>query len=162
MAGYHGHTIGDYWTSVDQWPPTPSTVLTLYLTHFSSLHPNPSILDARRSYIYDPTDPTPMVGGTNLPFTNLPNTSLKCGAQDQSAREARSDVIVFDSEELEEDTAVVGNISVRLHVTSNASDTDFFVTIDDLRPKGLIHNQSSTLVRYMVLSSDAYLIELAL
>merc|ERR1711988_1437575 len=91
---------------------------------------------------YDPsTDSgvTPIVGGNNLPlFGKIPT----CGTADQSKREQRSDVVVFDSGVLSDDLPVVGQIFATLFVSSSAKDTDFVVTISDLGPR------KSMLVRY--------------
>ena len=43
--------------------------------------------------------------------------------QDQTDRDKRSDVIVFESDPMPEHTAVVGNMSATLFVSSSAVDT---------------------------------------
>jgi hypothetical protein len=46
----------------------------------------------------------------------------------------RSDVLVFQTPPLDNDVDMAGNISVRLHVSSDAPDTDFFVKLIDVYP----------------------------
>ena len=43
---------------------------------------------------------------------------------------------------------MLGRVSAELYVSSSANDTDFVVTLDDVRPSGLLRKQSSFLVRY--------------
>jgi predicted acyl esterase len=43
-----------------------------------------------------------------------------CGTADQTPRDARDDVVLFESDELAEPTAVVGQIFARLFVSSSA------------------------------------------
>jgi len=72
-----------------------------------------------------------MLGGNNLPgIGNVPG----CGTHDQLARENRSDVVVFDSEVLADDLAVVGDFQAKLFISTDVPDTDFVVTISDLSP----------------------------
>lgn len=80
-----------------------------------------------------------MKGGNNLPIVGH---IFECGSVDQSKREQRDDVVVFDSGVLSDDLPVVGQIFATLFVSSSAKDTDFVVTISDLGPR------KSMLVRY--------------
>jgi len=100
------------------------------------------------SFLYDPSDPTPMLGGANMPFVSA--TQGQCGSSDQLSREGRSDVVVFDSAALQEELPVVGRIKAKLFVSSNASDTDFVVTLSDVTPGwfGSSIGKKSMLVRY--------------
>jgi predicted acyl esterase len=43
-----------------------------------------------------------------------------CGTADQTPRDVRDDVVLFESDELGEPTAVVGQIFARLFVSSSA------------------------------------------
>lgn len=88
-----------------------------------------------RSYIYDPRDPVPTIGGRNLLITN--------GALDQKGvrEKFRPDVLSYDSKTLSSPILVVGQITANLAISSSAPDTDFTVKIMDLAPDG-----SATLV----------------
>jgi putative CocE/NonD family hydrolase len=120
----------------------PSTMKVLYMQPGGALSDAVATSASSVSYTYDPTTQTgltPMVGGNNLPVVgHIP----LCGSADQSEREQRDDVVVFDSGTLTEDLPVVGQIFATLFVSSTAKDTDFVVTISDLGPK------KSMLVRY--------------
>jgi putative CocE/NonD family hydrolase len=87
------------------------------------------------SYKYDPTTTdgiTPIMGGNNLPFIGKIHA---CGSADQTKRDARKDVLVFDSAKLPDHMAVVGNITANVFVSSDAVDTDFVAVVSDVGPK---------------------------
>lgn len=146
MGTAAGARAGNYWTSLDEFPTSSGT--TWYLAAKRRLVQSPEAVPSSASFVYDPKDPAPMLGGNNLPGIGSIST---CGTADMAARNRRSDVLVFTSDKLSEDVAIVGGISVRLFVESSAVDTDFFVTIEDVRPRWLLRPEQSWLVRYGVL-----------
>ena len=81
------------------------------------------------SYLYDPRDPVPNLGGQNQPFD-------LSGPIDQRSIENRPDVLIFETPQLTEAVEVVGRIWGNLFVTSNCTDTDFTVKITDVYPDG--------------------------
>jgi len=129
MGDFDGATVGNYWTSLDEFP--ISTPLKYMLQADGSLATSSATKDGSVTYTYDPSDPAPMLGGNNLPgIGNVPG----CGTYDQLARENRSDVLVFDSAVLEDDLAVVGVFHAQLFISTDVPDTDFVVTLSDLSP----------------------------
>jgi hypothetical protein len=78
--------------------------------------------------VYDPTDPIPTNGGSNL---NIP-----CGPLDQSMFNDRSDVLTFTTPVFQEEFPMTGPMFAHLYVSTNATDTDFMVKITDLFPSG--------------------------
>ena len=90
-------------------------------------------------YRYDPDDPVPTRGGHFL--------GAGCGVADQRPIEERDDVLVFTSEPLAADLEVTGHVGVELFAASSAPDTDFVVTIADVRPDGYSHNLVEGVVR---------------
>lgn len=81
------------------------------------------------SYVYDPDNPVPSVGGRTL-HLNLGDPGVK----DRAAVETRDDVLVFTSRKLTEPLAIVGSVSVTLYASSSAPDTDFVATLVDVEP----------------------------
>lgn len=79
-------------------------------------------------YNYDPKDPVPFV-------TEVVSSQIG-GADDYSSIERRDDVLVYSTEVLTEDTAVVGPIRAKLFVSSDCKDTDFMVKLLDVHPNG--------------------------
>jgi hypothetical protein len=84
---------------------------------------------------YDPSDPTPNVGGAI-------NTTLGwgTGAQDNRSLEARPNVLVFTSPPLLRDMEVIGPVSAELFVRSSLEHTDFFIRLCDVHPDGTSMN----------------------
>ena len=93
-------------------------------------------------FVYDPADPVPTMGG-NLCCGDF----LLRGAVDQSDIELRDDVLVYTSEPLAEDLAVIGPITVRLWASSTARDTDFTAKLVDVHIDGIAHNVLDRIVR---------------
>lgn len=130
---------GNYWTSLDEFP-TP-TKQPFYLGAGEALTTNIPNSTGASAFVYNPSDATPMLGGNNLPAVgHIKN----CGSADQLSRENRSDVIVFDSAPLQDELRVVGGATATVFVSSNVTDTDFFVTVSDLHPD----SKKSMLVRF--------------
>jgi uncharacterized protein len=126
------------WIDLDDWPP-PARRVSWYLHPHGRLHPSlpgPSPPDA---YTYNPSDPTPSVGGSLL--------ARRGGARDNRALERRPDVRVYTSARLVRDVEVVGPVTATLHVTSTLDHTDFFVRLCDVEPSGKSRNVCDGLVR---------------
>jgi len=143
MGGYAGGTTGNYWVSADDFPaPTPKT---LYMHGSKALKDAAPTVANTEGYTYDPADPTPMVGGNNLPDVG----KIKdCGTADQADRDGRSDVLVYETGALEADLPVVGRLSAKVFFSSDAKDADVVVTVSDVAP-GLFGSKAM-LVRYGV------------
>jgi hypothetical protein len=78
-------------------------------------------------YTYDPADPVVTVGGYN--------THWNGGVADRAtAYQDRDDVLVYQTDVLEESVAVVGPITVTLYASTSAVDTDFVVVCSDVDP----------------------------
>jgi putative CocE/NonD family hydrolase len=88
---------------------------------------------------YDPTDPTPSVGGRVM---NGP-----MGVRDNRELEARADVVTFTSDRLATAIEVVGSPVVRLAVTVDNPYADVFVRLCDVDERGHSHNVSDVLHR---------------
>jgi len=126
------------WLEVAEWPPPARTVRWHLHTH-GVLHPRIPVASAPDRYRYDPSDPTPSVGGTLLARSG--------GPRDNRALEKRGDVLVFSSSVLVRDLKVVGPVAAELHVRSSLEHTDFFVRLCDVEPSGKSLNVCDGLVR---------------
>ncbi|MEJ2867135.1 CocE/NonD family hydrolase [Actinomycetospora sp. OC33-EN08] len=78
--------------------------------------------------VYDPQDPTPAVGG--------PILSGRSGPRDQTALEARDDVVVFTGPVLDADVVAVGPARATVHVRAEVEHLDVFVRVCDVDPAG--------------------------
>ena len=120
---------GNEWREAEDWPPFETVETPYYLAPDDSLTKEAPAADAPSvSYAYDPADPCPTRGGANL--------TIEAGSFDQQELAARPDVLVFVTPALEEPVEVTGQVRVRLHVSSDAPDTDFTVKLIDVYPDG--------------------------
>merc|ERR1712178_652422 len=98
-----GAASGSFWTSLDEFPSPKGQVM--YMQSEGSLAGSPQSTEDTAQYVCDPQNPTPMLGGNNLPGVQV----LKgCGSVDQLPRENRTDLVLFDSETLDADVPIVG------------------------------------------------------
>jgi len=127
MGSNDANALGQYWVSQDYWPEYKT--LSYYLQGDGTLDTVPSTNGATsRTYLYDPANPAPTMGGNNL--------QLPCGPLDQTPVEARGDVMSYTSEPLTVPLALTGPLVVTLFVSSNCTDTDFTAKLTDVYPTG--------------------------
>jgi putative CocE/NonD family hydrolase len=126
-----GNEAGNYWTSLDTWPAAKATDYFLNGDGTLSTKRGDS---ATMTYVYDPANPVPTMGGNNLPDSI--GGSIPCGPMDQAEVDQRADVLKFQTEVLSEELALTGAIVATLYVSSDAIDTDFTVKISDVYPTG--------------------------
>ena len=113
-----------------QWPPAAVLSTTFYLNSDNSITPVMQEFNESRSFIYDPTDPSPTVGGKTL------NLALSQGPYDQKEVELRSDRLIYSTETLTSQLKVNGRIELQLYVSSDRKDTDFVLRLTDVFPDG--------------------------
>ena len=134
---------GGFWRDEHEWP-----LARTRLTEFS-LHPNGRLSTKRpagdcssTSFTYDPRNPVPTIGGNISSGTEI----MLQGAWDQRGGDhiwnwrvpiplsARNDVLVFQTDPLEKDIEVTGEIRVKFWASSSAVDTDFTAKLIDVYP----------------------------
>lgn len=140
----------DKWEEAPAWPPAHRELM-LYL-HSSGnasasadgllLSEPPSSPQAPDSYVYDPLDPVPTIGGKTL----MP-TIMGAGIEDQSPLHDRSDVLCYRSPVLTKPLAIAGQVKLQLFAASSAPDTDFTAKLCDLAPDGFAANLAEGIVR---------------
>ncbi len=81
------------------------------------------------NYKYNPSNPITITEGTNV-------WQRSAEMRDRSILLERDDVITFETEELNTDTEITGNIILELFASSSAIDTDFTAAIVDVYPDG--------------------------
>jgi uncharacterized protein len=91
---------------------------------------------------YDPMNPVPTIGGRLCCGQAVPP-----GPADQRPNESRSDVLVFSTPPLAEDTEVTGFISLELYASTSAVDTDFTVLLVDVDETGYARLLTDGIVR---------------
>lgn len=146
------------WRYFTDWPPPEAKSFDLFLD--SAGHANTSRGDGSLSvgkpvqgvpdrYLYDPMNPVPTTGGSLLMPGLFPP-----GPKDQSAIEARSDVMSYRTAPLSQDITVIGPVTVTLYVSSSAPDTDFVARLVDVYPDGRVYNLTDGVVRASFRNAD--------
>jgi predicted acyl esterase len=139
---------GNKWVEGASWPPKARET-SFYLRPDGGLSSQPSTAEAKASYVYDPNNAVPSVGGNNL--------SMDSGPLDQRQVSHRDDVLRFVTEPLSAPTEVVGRLAAELWVSTDAQDTDFIVKLLDIHPDGteaLVHDEGLRLRHYKGLYSQ--------
>jgi uncharacterized protein len=119
------------WRDLDAWPPN-GTAARLYLHGDGSIgggSPGPD--SPVSTFVYDPADPTPTLGGPLLG---------QGGYVDDSPLAARADVVSFTGEPLAADVEVLGTIVAHLAHRTEHADADLFVRISDVDERGRSRN----------------------
>jgi putative CocE/NonD family hydrolase len=115
------------WRTAAEYPPANTHYTSWYLRQDGHLAQTaPTGAEPADSYLYDPEDPVPTLGGCTL---NIPG-----GPFDQRPIEGRC--LVYTSEPLPHDLTIIGNVKCILHAMSSAPDTDWVVRLTDVHPDG--------------------------
>jgi hypothetical protein len=118
---------GNEWRTSATWPPQ-ATATSYYLTASHTLATAKPSGHATLSYVADPKNPIPAIGGNNL--------MMDRGPMDQRTVSKRDDVLKFESEPLKQAVEIAGPMSAELTVSTDAADTDFIVKLVDVYPNG--------------------------
>ncbi|CAM5515414.1 CocE/NonD family hydrolase [Mycolicibacterium aubagnense] len=141
------------WREADSWPPAEAETVAFYLhsrgqanTRFgngSLTTGKPEGEQTADQYRYDPADPVPSAGGHSCCSPD----SAPIGPMDQASVEDRADVLYYATPPLEQDMEVTGPVSVELHASSSAVDTDFTAKLVDVHPDGKAYNLANGIIR---------------
>ena len=129
------------WRDENEWPLARIRYERWYLhgdgqggSSGGALSPESPADEPADTYLYDPRNPTPTVGGpTFLPGLHVAANS---GPRDQREGEARPDVLVYTSAPLERPVEVTGPLTAILYASTSAYDTDWVVRLCDVYPDG--------------------------
>ncbi len=147
---------GGRWREEHQWPLTRTQWQSTYFHPGNRLSTDlPPADGGSMTYVYDPANPVPTIGGVNyflrgrreeVPKPADLELYVPYGAQDQRERRgvlgcstdlplsSRHDVLVFQTEPLTTDIEVTGRPVVKLWFASSAVDTDFTAKLIDVCP----------------------------
>ncbi|GAA4894179.1 CocE/NonD family hydrolase [Streptomyces coeruleoprunus] len=118
----------DAWRDMEDWPPAASGTPWFAAAGGHLTARTPADSAPLTSFRYDPADPTPSVGG--------PLISPKAGPRDNTALEARADVLTFTGPPLTEPLDVIGPVSARLTLSTDTGYADVFARLCDVDPHG--------------------------
>ncbi len=132
-------TGGGGWRELPDWPPAGTNSQRWYLGPLGTLGPLPPAAGTQTGFRYDPSDPTPSVGGATL--------SMSAGVRDNRPLEQRADVLVFSTEPLGELVEVIGEVTAEITVTRDNPHADLFVRLCDVDTQGRSRNVCDGIVR---------------
>src|SRR4051794_23906568 len=118
----------DRWRRFDAWPPKQAIPRTLYFHPKGSLDFNPpgEGAEAFDEYISDPAKPVPF---TMEVTTDYPRSYP---VHDQRFAAARPDVLVYETEPLNDDLTLAGPLTATLYVSTTGTDSDWIVKMIDV------------------------------
>jgi putative CocE/NonD family hydrolase len=126
---YVFETGRNQWRRHDSWPPKEAIERTLYFRENGKLSfAPPAGGQSFDEYISDPARP--------VPFTDeiSPGMIINYMTSDQRFAARRTDVLVYETEILEEDITVAGPIECNLYVSTTGTDADWVVKLVDGYP----------------------------
>jgi uncharacterized protein len=134
------YVMGDNaWRDFEAWPPPGYPQVSFFLAADGGLAPTLPVASGPDRYRYDPSDPTPAVGGVRM--------SRDGGRADNNALEARPDVLTYATPPLQADTEVVGEVSAEIWFSSTNRSADVFVRLCDVDERGRSWNVCDGLTR---------------
>ncbi|MGH7455861.1 MAG: CocE/NonD family hydrolase, partial [bacterium] len=133
-------TGSNTWQSYEQWPPRKNVTerkLYFHANRRLSFDPPPENSgNEADSYVSDPAHPVPYrqrpIEPTYYPAGSGWSTWL---LEDQRFAHNRPDVLSWESEPLQEDVAITGNIVTHLFASTSGTDSDWIVKLIDVYPE---------------------------
>ncbi len=131
----------DRWRDEPDWPLPDTRHTDFFLTGNGRantatgdgvLTRDAAAVEATDTFHYDPRHPVPTLGGTVLAGA----TGAYPGPADQAAVETRDDVLCFTTAVLSHPVEVTGHVTLVLHASTSALDTDFTGKLVDVHPDG--------------------------
>ncbi|MEM9687339.1 MAG: CocE/NonD family hydrolase, partial [Bacteroidota bacterium] len=117
------------WQTFDQWPPENISKKSFQLGKDQKLSQAMTREFSFQEFTSDPNKPVPHSETIQLGFT-----PRKYMTDDQRFAARRPDVLIFETEVLEEDLTLAGDIMANLKVSTTGTDADWIVKIIDVFP----------------------------
>ncbi len=134
-------TGGNRWHTHGRWPPKDFAPKKLYFHANGRLSfdpPQETSARAHDAYVSDPGKPVPY---TTAIRTDQGHEYL---VEDQRFASTRPDVLVYESDVLDEDVTIAGPIPVNLFVSSSGTDSDWIAKLIDVFPGDTPPNDRGT------------------
>jgi len=129
------------WRRFDTWPPKEAVSKSLYLNSAGKLSFDPPAGDdasAFDEYVSDPSKPVPYIPGFSF------GMARRYMDDDQRFASRRTDVLVYQTDPLEEDLTIAGPIQAKLFVSTTGTDSDWVVKLIDVYPDIFPDEKGST------------------
>ena len=117
------------WKTFDAWPPQNTSKETYSLQRNQRLGQIATREYSFQEFISDPKKPVPYSEDIKMVFT-----PRKFMTDDQRFAARRPDVLVFETEPLEEPLTLAGDIMAKLNVSTTGTDADWIVKVIDVYP----------------------------
>ncbi|MBC8768116.1 CocE/NonD family hydrolase [Arenibacter sp. BSSL-BM3] len=117
------------WKTFDSWPPKNTTKETYSLQRNQRLGQIATREYSFQEFVSDPKKPVPYTEDIKMVFT-----PRKFMTDDQRFAARRPDVLVFETEPLEEPLTLAGDILAKLSVSTSGTDADWIVKVIDVYP----------------------------
>ena len=133
-------TGSDKWVQFDSWPPREAAARELYFREDGELAFEPPQSSATRafdSYVSDPAHPVPY---RHRPIDmtypeDHPGGWYTWLVEDQRFVDHRPDVLTWETDELNDDVTLAGQVTAKLFASTSGSDSDWIVKLIDVYPE---------------------------
>jgi putative CocE/NonD family hydrolase len=130
------------WRDEQEWPLARTGYTSWFLQPDGGLGPDvPAAGEAPDTFVHDPADPVPTIGGRLLGIGEF------AGPYDQGPAGQRADVLSYTSAPLPEPMELTGPVRAQLWASTDAADTDFAAVLIDVHPDGTALNVCEGIVR---------------
>ncbi|KPK83783.1 MAG: X-Pro dipeptidyl-peptidase [Bacteroides sp. SM23_62_1] len=120
------------WQDFSSWPPDNISKMNLYFQPDNGLSfKSPQVKESYDEYVSDPMRPVPYTEDVHLYRTTSYMTD------DQRFASRRPDVMVYQTDDLQEDLTFTGPVIVDIFVTTTGTDADYIVKVIDVFPDTL-------------------------
>ena len=116
------------WREFDRWPPEGTITKKLFIQEGGKLSFEAAASGGTDSFVSDPHHPVPFSAEIRTTQGHL------WMIEDQRFASTRPDVLVYQTDPLEEDITIAGPILANLFVSTSGTDSDFIVKLIDVLP----------------------------
>lgn len=140
---YIFNTGKNTWNKFNKYPPSSRTETNLYFSTNNRLRfdKNESNNIQFSEFISDPNKPVPY---SNKYTDSQIFYNKEYMVEDQRFASSRTDVLVFESEILNSDLTILGEINAELFVSTSGTDSDWIVKIIDVFPDDELNTKTNT------------------
>lgn len=148
-------TGSNRWVNSSQWPPKEARTRQLYFHEDGKLsYDAPQTAEASDSYVSDPRKPVPYRERPIRPTYSIGSTWSVWLVQDQRFVHNRPDVLSYETEPLQEDTVLAGNVFAKLFASTTGSDCDWIVKLIDVYPDN--YSESKMAGYQLMVANDVF------
>jgi len=124
------------WKKYDKWPSTGATPKALYMHSGGKLSFDKPKVERTGSdaYVSDPAKPVPYSAALNT------IRGSEFMIEDQRFAATRPDVLVYQTDVLDKDVTIAGNVTADMFVSTTGTDADFVVKVIDVYPDDAPNN----------------------